>query len=92
MKIDSGFASFACNPYGSMNAVQVYQMDSIEQTDRYIEQFERAIEAGLDPNNAAVQEKIFSSGTLPFAELLPTDQTRLLSKVEAAYKMRNKSY
>lgn len=64
---------FGCCIHGPMNAFQVYQADSINQTDMYI----RNVEVAAANQLPITDEVIFRGGTLYWDELLPEDRARL---------------
>lgn len=79
--------NYGYNPYGAMDATHLVHNQSSEDADTFIRLFEQAIANGLNPNDAEVQNKIFSQGVLGgYDALMPGDQRRVTRAVEAIYQ------
>lgn len=62
---------------------------SSEDADLFIKLFGQAIEQGLNPNDADLQEEIFSQGNLGgWDQLMPFDQERITKFVERKFNSR----
>jgi hypothetical protein len=71
-----------CN--GKVNGMQAMIMQSQTNVDKVIPEFEAAIAAGLNPNDA--KASIFNKYNLTDADFTDFDAQRLVSKVESMYK------
>ena len=71
---------------GFMNQI----MQSQQDTDMLIKDFEEAIAAGYNPND--IRDEIFAKRNVSESDLTYNDKQRLIRKVEAAWKTAQEAY
>lgn len=69
-----------CTDNNLMEWYQLYQCDSINTTDYYIQKLESADKAGYDVSSEEVQRRLFTD--MPFSDLLPSDKERIIETIE----------
>ena len=72
---------------GKINGIEVAIMQSAENADNVINDFEKAIMAGMNPNQAI--DKVLKNRNLTAEDFTITDLTRINRRIEAAYSTRN---
>lgn len=72
---------------GKVNGAEVMIMQSSQNADTVISDFEAAFRAGMDPNN--VIEKIMRDRNLSNSDFTDNDIARVNRKIEAIYNAEN---
>lgn len=84
-----GGINFANGVYhnGMINGAEVMIMQSAENADNVINDFEKAFSAGMDPNN--VVNQIMRERHLSSSDFTEFDMVRMKRKIEAIYNAEN---
>lgn len=85
-------STFNSSPYynGKINGYDAMVETHLESYDVVMEQFERAIEAGYNPNN--VKADCFKKAGIKEEELTDSQKKRLITDVEKLYKQYHYRY
>lgn len=83
--IDFSNGVYASN--GAVNGAEVFLLQSSENADKVISDFEKAIAAGLNPNT--VIDTVLKNNNLSEEDFTATDIRRINRKVEALWRASN---
>lgn len=84
-KVD--FSNGAYDPYNRLNGMETMILESSHKADNVIKDFEKMLEAGMDPNQ--VIDKVLQDRHYSEHDFTNMDINRINRKVEAIYKSVN---
>ena len=81
------FSNGAYDPYNRLNGMELMIMESSAKADNVIKDFEKVLQAGMDPNQ--VIDKVLKDRHYSETDFTDMDINRINRKVESIYKTVN---